>query len=80
MRRKIIDIICDVSGDELVKKNENIDLIENDILDSLAFLNLVTRLEDEFDIEIQLTQIDPLIWHKVDTIVEYITNSIQKGE
>ena len=54
MEKKIIDIIIEVCGDESLRDNiETIDLLENDILDSLAFITLISRLEEEFNIEIQ---------------------------
>ena len=59
MENKIIEILVEVCGDESIKENSDIDLIENDILDSLAFIELISRLEEEFDIEIQPTQVNP---------------------
>ena len=75
MKEKIIDIIIEVCEDESLRENiEEIDLLENDVLDSLAFINLVSRLEDEFNIEIQPTQISPDTWRKVSSIVDLVKN------
>ena len=47
MENKIIDIIIEVCGDESIRSNiDEIDLLENDILDSLAFITLISRLEE----------------------------------
>ena len=56
-----------------MKNNKDIDLIENEIIDSLAFIELVSSLEDEFEIEIQPTQIDPNTWRKLYSIVNLVT-------
>lgn len=56
MEDKIIDIIEEVSGYEELRKNLDIDLLKNEILDSLAFIELISTLNDEFDIEIQPTR------------------------
>lgn len=77
MEEKIIDILVKVCDDEAIKRDKNIDLIETDILDSLAFINLIAELEDEFDIEIQPTQIEPDTWRSVDKIVRMVEDKIR---
>lgn len=56
MKDKIIDIIEEVSGYEELRTNLDIDLLKNEILDSLAFIELISTLNDEFNIEIQPTR------------------------
>ena len=77
MENKIIEILVEVCGDEKIKENRDIDLIENDILDSLAFIELISRLEEEFDIEIQPTQVNPNSWRTVKSIVELHNGNIE---
>lgn len=72
MENKVLDIIVEVCGDETIKDNLDIDLIENDILDSLAFIELIAKLEEEFNIEIQPTQVNPNSWRTVKSIVELV--------
>ena len=72
MEDKVIDIIVEISENEEVRDNLEIDLIQNEILDSLGFINLISRLEDEFDIEIQPTQVKPETWRSIGSIVEMI--------
>ena len=73
MEDKIIDIIIEVCEDESLRDNiKEIDLLENDVLDSLAFINLMSRLEEEFNIEIQPTQISPDTWRSVSSIAELV--------
>ena len=74
MEEKIIEIIERISGYKDLKDNLDIDLLENEILDSLAFIELITALEDEFDIEIQPTQVNPDTWRKVESIVNLVKN------
>lgn len=72
MEERIIQIIEKITNFKDLKNNKDIDLIENDILDSLAFIDFITTLEDEFNIEIQPTQIDPNIWRNVNKIAELV--------
>ena len=75
MEERIIEIIAQVAQDESIKENLDIDLLENDILDSLAFIELIARLEEEFNIELQPTQISPDTWRKVSSIIELVKRS-----
>lgn len=72
MKEKIIDIIIRLTEYEDLKNNPNINLIEEDILDSLSFIELIDELENEFDVEIQPTQIPSNTWNSVDNIVKLI--------
>ena len=56
--------------------NDNkIDLIRDDIIDSMDFLNLISFLEKKLIIEIDLSREDPNIFSKV----EKLSNSIYKN-
>lgn len=72
MKDKIINIIEEVSGYENLRENLDVDLLQNEILDSLAFIELISTLNDEFNIEIQPTQVKPETWKNVDKIVELV--------
>jgi D-alanine--poly(phosphoribitol) ligase subunit 2 len=78
MKEKIIDIIIRLTQYEQLRNNSEIDLIEEDILDSLAFIELITELEEEFEIEIQPTQIPSNTWRSVDNIVEMVKSKTKK--
>ena len=72
MEEKIIDIIEGLNEYEELKEKRDIDLLENDILDSLAFIELINALNDEFNIEMQPTQVKPTVGRTVKGIVELI--------
>lgn len=72
MEDRVINIIAEICENESIKDNLDIDLIENEILDSLAFITLISRLEEEFDIEIQPTQVKPDTWRSINSIIELV--------
>ena len=72
MREEILELIVRLTGNVELRENDNFDLIEDDILDSLAFIQLISELEDKFDIEIQPTLIDVDTWRSVDGIVRMV--------
>ena len=78
MKEKIINIIIRLTEYEDLRNNPNVNLIEEDILDSLAFIELIAELENEFDIEIQPTQIPNDTWNSVDNIVKIVENLMEK--
>ena len=72
MEKNIIEIVIRLTGCNQLSENRDIDLIENEILDSLAFIELITALEEEFNIEIQPTQVNPDTWRSVKSIANLV--------
>jgi len=72
MEDRVINIIAEICENETIKDNLDIDLIENEILDSFGFITLISRLEEEFDIEIQPTQVKPDTWRSINSIIELV--------
>lgn len=72
MEEKIIEIIENLTDYKELKNNKAIDLLENEILDSLAFIELIETMNNEFNVEIQPTQVTPDTWRSVKNIAEYI--------
>lgn len=72
MEEKIIEIIERLSNYKNLKDNIEIDLLESDIIDSLTFIELITALEEEFNIEIQITQVKPETWRNINKIVDLV--------
>ncbi|MCI2062250.1 MAG: D-alanine--poly(phosphoribitol) ligase subunit 2 [Eubacteriaceae bacterium] len=48
MEEKILDMLADICGDEIVKENPDIDLMEEDLMDSLDWTELLVWVEEEF--------------------------------
>ena len=79
MEEKVIEIIEKVSDYKGLRESQEMDLLENEILDSLAFIELITALEEEFAIEIQPTQVEPNTWRKVASIVQLVEGLQKKA-
>lgn len=72
MEDRIIEIIENLTDYKELKNNKEIDLLENEILDSLAFIELISALEKEYNIEIQPTQVNPKTWRSISSIAELV--------
>lgn len=79
MKEEILELIIKLTGYEELRDNINIDLIEEDVLDSLAFIQLISELEEKFDIEIQPTQVSGDTWRSVDGIVEMVEEKMENN-
>ena len=50
MRDKLLDIIENICGDEIVKENPDINLLEEDLIDSLDYVSLLLDIQDEYGV------------------------------
>jgi len=81
MREKIIEMILEISdNNETFKKNPDIDILREEIIDSLGFLELVSTIEDTFDIELETSQIPSSVWSSVDQIAKMVEEYINAKE
>ncbi|WP_178287448.1 phosphopantetheine-binding protein [Dialister succinatiphilus] len=58
MQEKIADLLRDINGKDRIS-DFNMDLFENDMLDSLGIAQLVAALEENFNVEIDPEDILP---------------------
>ena len=65
-------ILIDICEDERAG-DSSVDLIDSGILDSYAFIEFFSRLED-LGVEVQPTRIDRDILRNIDKLTEYINN------
>lgn len=56
--QKVIDLLCDISGEDDVADNMDTDLFEEGYLDSMGAIELLVALEDELDVSIAPTEVD----------------------
>lgn len=47
---KIFDLLEDLTGDEIVRENPDINLLDEDLIDSLDYTELLVDIEDAFGI------------------------------
>ncbi len=58
MKERVLNIIADICEDDIVKEDLNIDLFETGLLDSLALIEMMVKMEDEFNITITPSELD----------------------
>lgn len=56
IKKTILDILTDVTGDEVVRENPDINLPEEELIDSLGYMELLMDIEDQLGIVIAPTE------------------------
>ena len=72
MEERILEILEEICEDEVVYEEKDINLKEEGVMDSLAFVELLVRLE-EFGIEVAPTEVT---YEEIDTpnkIIKYVS-------
>lgn len=70
MRERILEILENIEPDIVTFEGD--DLFESGVIDSMAIIDIVTEIEDEFDIEIDAELVIAENFANVDTILGFI--------
>lgn len=70
IEKKIMDIIKEIN--EEIEIDESTLLLEEEVLDSVSMLYLVTELENEYKIQIPLDAVTEDNFKNIDSIVKYV--------
>ncbi|SDN24671.1 D-alanine--poly(phosphoribitol) ligase subunit DltC [Acetanaerobacterium elongatum] len=72
MREEVLAILAQVCGEREILQNDELDLFETGLLDSLALINLLDELEERLNIVIQPSQVKRECWRTPRNIVELV--------
>ena len=57
MEEKLLDILEEICGDEIVKENRDINLNDENLMDSLDYTELLIAIEENFDVVIAPSEV-----------------------
>ena len=57
MEEKVLDLLEEICEDDIVREEKDLDLFEEDILDSLGFAELLAMLEEELGVVIAPSEV-----------------------
>ncbi|WP_302626723.1 D-alanine--poly(phosphoribitol) ligase subunit DltC [uncultured Eubacterium sp.] len=77
MEEKVLDLLEEVCEDDVVREDLDMDLFEEDILDSLGFAELLTMIEDELGVIIAPSEV---VREQVNTANKIIALVKEKSE
>ncbi len=73
----VLEELEHVAGTDQVKKDLDLALFEDSILDSLATVELMVALSENFGIDISPAEIDRTMWSTPRKIITYVENKIK---
>ncbi|AAK76884.1 acyl carrier protein [Clostridium acetobutylicum] len=76
MREKLIKIICQVKEDDSLKEKieKSKDLLNEIDIDSLQLINIILKIEDELDVQIDFDEFDMDSLKSIDSLAKYINS------
>lgn len=76
MEQVIFDILKEI--DPYEEFDENTNLLDEEILDSLGIMILIERLEERYEIHIELEKLEKEYFTSIGNIVEFVNRIITK--
>ena len=77
MEEKILDLLEEICEDDIIREERDMDLLEEDILDSLGFAELLTRIEEETGVIISPSEVVRDDINTVNKILELVKSKKQ---
>jgi D-alanine--poly(phosphoribitol) ligase subunit 2 len=62
LTRKILEILADITGSDVVRRDLDVPLYERQLIDSLGTVELIVRLGEELQLEISPADLDRNAW------------------
>lgn len=72
VEEKVLDILEDVCGDDIVRDERDMDLFAAGLLDSMGGIEVLVRLQDQFGVEIAPTAVERSEMNSVNTIIHQV--------
>ncbi len=76
MEEKILDILEDICQDPIVREARDINLLENDLIDSMDYTELLVRVEEELGIIVSPSE---LTREEMDTPNKIISQIVRRA-
>ena len=76
IKEQILEMLEEICEDEVVKEDLDINLKEEGLMDSLAFVEMLVRIEENFGLSIAPTEVT---YEEIDTpnkVIAYIENRL----
>lgn len=78
IEEKVLEILAEICEDEIVLKDREVHLLENGLLDSMGFAELIVELEDAFGIIVSPTELDRTEFETPGKVIELVKAKIVK--
>ncbi len=76
MEEKIMKSILGICDDKVIYRNKDVNLFETGLIDSMGFIELLVAIEDDFDIEIDPSEINKDEMSTPNQLIEFVRSRI----
>jgi D-alanine--poly(phosphoribitol) ligase subunit 2 len=76
LEEKIINLVVDISGEEDIAEERDLDLFEERVLDSLAAIELLVAIEEEFGVSIAPTELEREEMNTINKIIARVSERL----
>ena len=76
IRESVIEIFEEVLGSDEIRDNQDLDMFENEMLDSLAIIEVLLGIEDKLDLSLQPTDLERKDMATVNNLVDFLKERI----
>lgn len=77
MEKRILEIIAELCGDEIVLEERDINLLENDLIDSIDYIELLITFEEEFGVKMAPSELTREEMDTPNKIVEQVMKRLK---
>ena len=70
---QIVDLVVEISGEDEVAEDRDVDLFEEEYLDSMAAIELLVAIKDEFGVSIAPTELERSEMNTVNKIIARVS-------
>lgn len=76
IRESVIEIFEEVLGSDEIRDNQDLDMFENEMLDSLAIIEVLLGIEDKLNLSLQPTDLERKDMATVNNMVDFLKDRI----
>lgn len=76
LEQQIIDLVVDISGDDEAAEDLDMDLFEEDVLDSMAAIELLVAIKDTFGVSIAPTELEREEMNTINKIIARVSERL----
>lgn len=72
LREQLLDILVEITGAAEVRRNPNLRLFEESLLDSFGTIELFVAISEQIHIDVAPTEVDREMWATPNKIIAYL--------
>jgi len=76
MEEKVLDMLIEVTGNDDIAEEKDLDLFEAGLLDSLGIIEVLLKIEEVFGLRLQPTDLEKKDMATVNNLIEFLQSKI----